>query len=101
LFGFSVIISHYFAGTGRYHINTLAALMGLLVTVSGNYLLVPKIGFLGAGATATLSFFTTASFVLIVFFKVTHIRLSAFKLNRQELRAVLQILLPKAGKATS
>ncbi len=101
LFGFSVIISHYFAGTGRYHVNTMAALLGLLVTVSGNFLLVPKIGFLGAGATASISFFTTASFVLIVFFKVTHVKLSAFKVNRNELRSIFRLLLSKTSKASS
>jgi O-antigen/teichoic acid export membrane protein len=101
LFGFSVIISHYFAGTGRYHVNTMAALLGLLVTVSGNFLLVPKIGFLGAGATASISFFTTASFVLIVFFKVTHVKLSAFKVNRKELQSIFRLLLSKTSKASS
>jgi O-antigen/teichoic acid export membrane protein len=98
VFGLSVIISHYFAGTGRYHINTLASLLGLILTVGGNFLLVPRFGYLGAGATGSISFMATALFSMIVFFRVAKVRLSAFKLSKAELQSVVKLLISRGGK---
>ncbi len=71
IFGFTIVVSHYFAGTGRYALNTLAALIGLLFTISGNYLLVPRFGLAGAGWTASISYIFTACFIIILFIKKT------------------------------
>jgi O-antigen/teichoic acid export membrane protein len=71
IFGFTIVVSHYFAGTGRYLLNTLAALIGLLFTVAGNYFLVPRLGLAGAGWTASISYFFTGLFIIILFVKKT------------------------------
>lgn len=71
VFGYTVIISHYFAGIGKYKINTFAAIIGLAVTVSFNFLLIPKYGFVGAGVSASLSYLTTGVFLIVMFLKET------------------------------
>jgi len=91
-FGFSGVLSHYFAGTGKYAINTAAASLGLIVTLVGNILLVPKLGYLGAGMTASLSYLVTAVFLIFAFLRVADVRLSLFKPNREDLRLVASLV---------
>jgi O-antigen/teichoic acid export membrane protein len=71
MFGFSTVVSHYFAGTGRYHLNTIAAFMGLIITLAGNLYLIPRLGLAGAGWTASISYFFTALFLVVLFLKKT------------------------------
>lgn len=74
MFGFSTVVSHYFAGTGRYHINTWAAFIGLLITVAGNWFWVPTAGLVAAGWTASLSYVCTAIFLIALFIYKTPYR---------------------------
>lgn len=74
MFGFSTVVSHYFAGTGRYYINTLAACIGLLITIAGNWFWVPRAGLIAAGWTASLSYVCTAVFLIVFFVRITPYR---------------------------
>jgi O-antigen/teichoic acid export membrane protein len=74
MFGFSTVVSHYFAGTGRYHINTWAAFIGLLITIAGNWFWVPTAGLVAAGWTASLSYVCTAFFLIALFLHMTPYR---------------------------
>lgn len=47
------IVNHYFAGLGMYGINARIALVGFVVSVAGNVILVPSLGLIGAGVTAS------------------------------------------------
>ncbi|OQA01080.1 MAG: Polysaccharide biosynthesis protein [Bacteroidetes bacterium ADurb.Bin408] len=71
-YNFLLIIGHYFSGKGRYHINTIASAIGLLVTVVLCFLLVPLWGMYGAAAAAVVSFISTSFYVLYIFKKETH-----------------------------
>ena len=79
--GTGMIFSHYFAGRGKYTINNWAALSGLLLTIPACWLLIPKLGPVGAGLASTLSYVT--SFVFL-YWKYRH-----------ETQFSLQDLLPK------
>jgi O-antigen/teichoic acid export membrane protein len=46
-----LILGHYYSGTGRYQMNTFAALCGLVVTFVFGFTLIPKYGVTGAAIT--------------------------------------------------
>jgi len=66
-FGYTMMISHYFAGLGRYHVNTFASACGLVATGVLSVALIPAFGYIGAGITASISYGLT-SLVQIWFF---------------------------------
>lgn len=69
IYNLELIISHYFSGTGRYHINTLGNLTGLIVTILLTLFLIPHYGIIEAAVIATLSYSATALFVSWQFFR--------------------------------
>ncbi len=73
IFGYVVIISHYFAGIGKYIVNTKAAFIGLIVTLIFNLTLVPLYGYSGAAISASLSYIATAFFLIYSFIRDTGI----------------------------
>lgn len=56
LFSASIVISPYFSGTGRPHINTIGSAIGLVFTVLLGLILIPAYGITGAGITASVSY---------------------------------------------
>lgn len=78
IYNFSLIIGHYFSGKGRYHINTVASAIGLVVTVGLCWLLIPLLGIYGAAIAAVFSFITTAGYVFYIFKKETSFSLKSF-----------------------
>ena len=65
----SLILCHYFSGTGRYYINAIVSSIGLLATIVFSLVLVPKFHLYGAGITASLSFIVTAIAAAFFFWK--------------------------------
>jgi len=66
-FNIALIVEHYFSGTGKYHINTIASLIGLVFAVIFFSILIPKYGIVGAGMATSISYLTTAIFVIVYF----------------------------------
>jgi len=92
--GFSMMISHYFAGIGRYHVCTIASGIGLIVTIVGNLALIPKFGYIGAGLAASGAYVATSAFLLYSFLKFANIgvkslciRVSDFNVLREAVRS--------------
>ncbi len=77
-YNFSLIIGHYFSGKGRYHINSIASAIGLVVTVGFCWMLIPFIGIYGAAIAAVLSFVTTSGYVFYIFRKETGFPVKSF-----------------------
>ena len=67
IYNLSILLGHYFSGTGRYHINTLASMGGLIVAVSLFYLLIPSYSIAGAGIATSISYLFT-TLILLIFF---------------------------------
>lgn len=67
-FTVALIVGHYFSGTGRYHINTLASFVGMVAMPGMLSLLVPSGGITGAGWASSISYTLTAVVVLIFYF---------------------------------
>jgi O-antigen/teichoic acid export membrane protein len=67
-FNYALIIGHYFSGTGRYYINTIASGIGFIVIIPALIVLVPTYHFLGAAIGASISYICT-SLVVVWYFK--------------------------------
>jgi O-antigen/teichoic acid export membrane protein len=67
-FNYALIIGHYFSGTGRYYINTIASGIGFILIIPALVILVPAYHFLGAAVSASFSYLCT-SLVVVWYFK--------------------------------
>lgn len=67
-FGVIMIISAYFSGTGRVYLNFISAIIGFFVGVLGDIAWIPEFNIGGAVAASIASYWSTALFVLFVFF---------------------------------
>jgi O-antigen/teichoic acid export membrane protein len=63
-YNYSILIGHYFSGTGRYYINAVTSSIGLVASVALYYSLIPSYGLAGAGfATSASYLFTSLIFI--------------------------------------
>jgi O-antigen/teichoic acid export membrane protein len=67
VYNYSILIGHYFSGTGRYHINAITSGMGLIVSIFLYFGLIPIYGPVGAGLATSVSYIFT-SIVFIAWF---------------------------------
>lgn len=88
-FAFTSVISHYFAGTGKYHINTIASFIGLIFTVILNVLLVPTYGYVGAALTASISYGATSLFLIYRFFSEANLPLRKILIEKDDMHFIL------------
>lgn len=91
-FGFSSIISQYFAGLGKYYVNTYAAIVGLVATVILNLLLVPPYNYVGAGIATSLAYLIMSLFKLFYFKYDTKLPLSSFLINRTDVQLFKEMI---------
>ena len=81
-----LILGHYYSGTGRYQMNTFAALCGLAATCILGFTLIPKYGVTGAAITSAVSYTVNAIFLFIFFLKESHFKGSNFILRKTEVQ---------------
>jgi O-antigen/teichoic acid export membrane protein len=79
-----MIVSHFFAGKGLYHINTISASVGLFFTVVLGFTLIPKMGLIGAGITASISYTASVVYQWFVFIRMTDTPLKRFLLTKED-----------------
>ncbi len=82
----SLMLSHYFSGTGHPHHNTIASGIGLVFTVLLGYTLIPVLGLTGAAVTASVSYLSSMLYQLIVFRKITSLSWASFIPNLADLK---------------
>jgi O-antigen/teichoic acid export membrane protein len=87
-FGFALLLSHYFAGVGRYAINTLAAAVGAIVTLSLIWLLVPLWQERGAAVVASLAYLSTTAVMIVAFLRESGFPARVLLPQRGDLRGV-------------
>ena len=68
VYNFSILIGHYFSGTGRYHVNAITSSIGLVASVILYYSLIPSFSMAGAGWGTSLSYLIT-SIILLIWFR--------------------------------
>ena len=67
----SLMLSHYFSGSGRPWHNTVSSGIGLLFTLIFGFTLIPTLGLTGAGITASLAYMAGMLYQLLVYIKIS------------------------------
>lgn len=70
------VICAGFSGTGRPELGTLTVVFSSITTVILDFLLIPSMGINGAALASTISYFTSATVGLIIFHKISKIKLA-------------------------
>lgn len=70
LLSLSTILVNYFSGTGRYRVNALGSVTGLIVTLGAGYFLIGKYGAQGALITASISYTFTFMYMFVSFLRI-------------------------------
>ena len=81
-----LILGHYYSGTGRYQMNTFAALCGLVVTFVCGFTLIPRYDVTGAAITSAVSYTVNAVFLFVLFVKESHFKGRDFLLTKGEIQ---------------
>ena len=84
-----LILGHYYSGTGRYQMNTFAALCGLVVTFVCGFTLIPRYDITGAAITSAAAYTVNAIFLFIFFVKESHFKSRDFLLKKSEIQNYL------------
>jgi O-antigen/teichoic acid export membrane protein len=63
----SIILSSFFSGNGKPQINTIASGIGLVVLLASGFLMIPKMGIIGAGLAASASYISIAIYQWVIF----------------------------------
>lgn len=88
VYNFSIILGHYFSGTGKYHVNTIASSIGLVVSIILFTALIPSYVTIGAGIATSISYAVTSFVVLIFFMREAKISTSSFLLTTEDLNVI-------------
>jgi O-antigen/teichoic acid export membrane protein len=67
VYNYSILIGHYFSGTGRYWVNAVTSSIGLVASIALYYSLIPLYGQIGAGLATSISYIIT-SLIFIIWF---------------------------------
>ncbi len=68
-YNIALIIGHYFSGVGKYNINTISNLLGLITTIILSLMVIPSYGIKEAGIISSISYLVTALFIMFSFAK--------------------------------
>ena len=81
-----LILGHYYSGTGRYQMNTFAALCGLVATFAFGFTLIPSYDVTGAAITSAVSYTVNAIFLFVFFLKESRFKGKDFILRKSEIQ---------------
>ena len=90
VFSVSIVLSPYFSGLGMPKHNTISAGIGLAFTAVFGWLLVPRMGLIGGGIAASLSYLVSTLYQVIVFMKDTGYGIRDFGLKKHEIAAAVK-----------
>lgn len=86
IYNFSILLGHYFSGTGRYYVNALASTIGLIVSITLYFLLIPTFSESGAGWATSASYLITSLFLAIWFNRENPGAFKAIMILRNDLK---------------
>ena len=80
IFSLSVValLSAYFSGKGKIKINLYAAITGLVVMVTGDFIFVPHYGIIAAAIISTVSYMSNTAFVMWHYYRNNPLHFSEF-----------------------
>ena len=88
-FSVSIILSPFFSGIGKPIHNTISAAIGLVFTIVSGWLLIPRLGYVGAGISASISYTVATIYQFIVFLKISKVKARDFILTKSEFRGFI------------
>jgi O-antigen/teichoic acid export membrane protein len=100
-YNIALVLGHYFSGIGQFRVNTFANLTGLLTTVICAMLWYPRFGITEISIISTISYLTTAGFIMVYFSRQTGSGLLAFVPRINDVRFLiteLQALIKKSER---
>jgi O-antigen/teichoic acid export membrane protein len=80
----TMIISHYFSGVGMPKYSMYGSAVGLVMTLSVGFILIPILGISGAALTTTLSYLVCMCYLIIVFMRKTGAGFGDFKIRKSD-----------------
>ncbi|PKP33651.1 MAG: hypothetical protein CVU00_10490 [Bacteroidetes bacterium HGW-Bacteroidetes-17] len=87
----NIIISHYFSGTGKYHLNSMASFVGLCTAIPLFSWMIPAFGILGAGFASSISYIVTTMVILYFYKKEAGINFRDLRLTHYDLLQVKKL----------
>jgi O-antigen/teichoic acid export membrane protein len=98
IYNISIILGHYFSGTGKYYVNTIASSIGLVVSLGLYIVLIPEYAIAGAGIAASVSYAVTSAVVMAFFLRDARTSIHSFFLTSQDISLIKDILLTRITK---
>jgi len=87
------LLSAYFAGKGKIKVNLYAAIIGLIVMITGDFIFVPRYGILGAAIVSTVSYMVNTGFSMWHFHREYSIHwIEFFKWKKTDYNWLLSLL---------
>jgi len=91
MFSIVNILASFFAGIGKPKINFYVSFIGVIFTITLDFLLIPRWGIVGASITSSISYSFSALLTLAIFIKTTTIPLHEILIaNSEDIRIVLR-----------
>jgi len=88
----SMMLSHYFSGTGRHYHNSVSSGIGLVITLVSGLITIPLLGITGAAITASISYTTSALYLLIVFLKISKVKIRELLVSGNDITNLLSLV---------
>ncbi len=85
----NMVFCHYFSGVNLPKHNLYGALVGLAVTIPSLYLMIPPLGMIGAGISASLTHLATITYQWIVFKKINKISAKELLVTKEDVRLLI------------
>ena len=85
----NMVFCHYFSGVNMPKHNLYGALVGLAVTIPALYLLIPPLGMVGAGISASITNLATIAYQWIVFKRINKISAKELLVTRDDVRLLV------------
>lgn len=88
----SLMLSHYFSGSGKPWHNTVSSGIGLVFTLILGFTLIPSLGVTGAGITASVAYTAGMLYQLMVFMKISGAKWQSLISFRADFSMILKLL---------
>ncbi|MCX6234042.1 MAG: polysaccharide biosynthesis C-terminal domain-containing protein [Bacteroidetes bacterium] len=80
----SMLVSHFFSGTGKPQHNMIGSAIGLVFTLVLGLVFIPRYGLIAAGLTASVSYIMNMAYLLIVFIRRSGAEIKDFLISRED-----------------
>ena len=94
----NMVFSHYFSGMNMPKHNLYGALVGLAVTIPSLYLLIPPLGMVGAGISASLTNLAIIVYQWVIFKKNNKISTKELLVTKEDVRMLVSEIKSLLGK---